>query len=59
MDANELAERISEALQNHEAEDPSELGRSDTFEQDGVLTNNTGLQIDIGGRKFQVTVVEA
>lgn len=59
MDENELAERIREALLDYEEENPAELGRTTTFEEDGTLTNNAGLTIEIGGRRFQVTVVEA
>jgi hypothetical protein len=36
-----------------------EVEQVQTFEEAGLMTRNTGLVVAIGGRKFQITVVDA
>jgi len=57
MNEAHLQHIITDALELY-VEDTDEALRVQTFEEAGVLTNNTGLVVDIDGAKFHLTIVQ-
>ena len=64
MTEDEVIDMISEALYTWEEEygldtdDPDDKISIRTYDEVGMLTNNSGLVLSIGDSKFQITVVE-
>ena len=64
MTEDEVIDIISEALYTWEEEygldtdDPDDKISIRTYDEVGMLTNNSGLVLSIGDSKFQITVVE-
>jgi len=58
MDNKELTAALQEALDDLDVED--EIRRVETFEEVGMLTNDTGLVITMqDGSEFQLTIVQS
>ena len=58
MNEIELETMLYELLQDGEAS--PEIGRVQTFEEAGLLTNNRGLVVRTeDGQEFQITIVES
>ena len=62
MTEDEVIDMISEALYMYQDEygsdDPDESIGIRTYDEVGMLTNNSGMVLTIGDRKFQITIVE-
>ncbi len=60
MDESEVVDLISESLYFYDEENEIEGGVDiRTYDEVGMLTNNKGLVVKIGKKKFQITVREA
>ena len=60
MDEQDMVDLITESLYLYDEENEIEGGVDiQTFEDACLMTNNKGLVVKIGKKKFQITVVEA
>ena len=60
MDESEVVDLITDAIYFYDEENEIKGGVDiRTYDEVGMLTNNKGLVIKIGKKKFQITVVEA
>jgi len=61
MDAEEMVDMIVEALYMYDkGEDVEEIGNINTYEEEGLLTNDAGLVVRLNDQKsiFHITVTE-
>lgn len=61
MDAEEMVDMIVEALYMYDkGEDVEEVGSINTYEEEGLLTNDVGLVVRLNDQKsvFHITVTE-
>ena len=60
MDESEVVDLITESLYFYDEENEIDGGVDiQTYDEVGMLTNNKGIVLKVGGKKFQITVVEA
>lgn len=60
MDESEVVDLITESLYFYDVENEIDGGVDiQTYDEVGMLTNNKGIVLKVGGKKFQITIREA
>jgi len=60
MNESEVVDLITEAIYLYDEENEIDGGVDiRTYDEVGMMTNNKGLVVKVGGKKFQITVVRA
>ena len=60
MNESKVVDLITEAIYLYDEENEIDGGVDiRTYDEVGMMTNNKGLVVKVGGKKFQITVVRA